>query len=80
MKTNNRFEINDLIDDAVNNAVARRNEALLSLSDEEAQNVTGGGTSPTVLGVVIDPIPPIVHGIIIHGIILGIVIDPPTQA
>jgi hypothetical protein len=39
---NHRLEINDLIDSAVNNAVARRNEALVSVSDEEAKNVSGG--------------------------------------
>ncbi len=39
---NHRLEINDLIDSAVNNAVARRHEALASVSDEEAKNVSGG--------------------------------------
>ena len=39
---NHRLEINDLIDSAVNKAVARRNEALASVSDEEAKNVSGG--------------------------------------
>jgi hypothetical protein len=39
---NHRLEINDLIDSAVNNAVARRNESLASVSDEEAKNVSGG--------------------------------------
>jgi hypothetical protein len=39
---NHRLEINDLIDSAVNNAVARRNEALSSVSNEEAKNVSGG--------------------------------------
>ena len=39
---NHRLEINDLIDSAVSNAVARRNEALASVSDEEAKNVSGG--------------------------------------
>jgi len=53
MKTNNRFEINDLIDDAVSNAVARRNdnnETLLAVGDEESEKVTGGSLSPIVLG------------------------------
>jgi len=44
---NHRLEINDLIDSAVNNAVARRNEALASVSDEEAKNVSGGMKSKT---------------------------------
>jgi hypothetical protein len=39
---NHRLEINDLIDSAVNNAVARREEALASVSNEEAKNVSGG--------------------------------------
>ncbi|MBS9388724.1 MAG: hypothetical protein HEQ33_07440 [Dolichospermum sp. WA123] len=39
---NHRLEINDLIDSAVNDAVSRRNEALASVSNEEAKNVSGG--------------------------------------
>ncbi|MEH2141009.1 hypothetical protein [Nostoc sp.] len=44
----NHVKINDLIDDAVNSAMARRKqaldseEALLDLSNEEAKNVAGG--------------------------------------
>jgi hypothetical protein len=63
---NHRLEINDLIDSAVNNAVARRDEALASVSNEEAKNVSGGiaiTTSgarlirPIWLGIIIrDPI------------------------
>jgi len=62
METNkkNQFEINDLIDEAVNNAVARRGEALDSvenLSDEEAKNVTGGALiKPVILGLIFPPI------------------------
>lgn len=43
-----QIEINDLIGDAVNNAVARRSqainsdEALLTLSEEETKNLMGG--------------------------------------
>jgi hypothetical protein len=68
METNkkNQFEINDLIDEAVNNAVARRGEALDSvenLSDEEAKNVTGGALiRPIILGIIICP--PITIGLI----------------
>ena len=56
----NQFEINDLIDEAVNNAVARRGEALDSvenLSDEEAKNVTGGSfvKPPIILGRIFWP-------------------------
>jgi hypothetical protein len=62
-KYNSQIEINDLIDDAVKNAVTRRNEALdseealLSMSDEEAKSVAGGASAllpvrscPIILG------------------------------
>jgi len=58
---NHRLEINDLIDSAVNNAVARRNEALASVSDEEAKNVSGG-IALTTSGA--RPIKPIICGMI----------------
>ena len=64
----NQFEINDLIDEAVNNAVARRGEALNSvenLSDEEAKNVTGGAALKSVKPIILGRIwPPITIGII----------------
>ena len=47
-KYNGRFEINDLIGDAVKNATARRNQAidpedaLSALSDEQAGSIAGG--------------------------------------
>ncbi|MEH2319608.1 hypothetical protein [Nostoc sp.] len=44
-KYNGQLEINDLIDDAVKNAVERRNQGLDSedaLSDEEMKSVAGG--------------------------------------
>jgi lactobin A/cerein 7B family class IIb bacteriocin len=44
-------EINDLIEDAVSNALARRNDCLSDMTDEEVKNVAGGVT--TVLGVII---------------------------
>ena len=53
---NHRLEINDLIDSAVNNAVARRKEALASVSNEEAKNVSGGKAAITTSG----KIPPII--------------------
>ena len=70
-KHNSKVEINDLIDDAVNNALARRNEALVDVSNEEAENIAGGlAISPIKLGFV-NPIilgrivcPPITIGII----------------
>jgi hypothetical protein len=51
-KSHQQMEINDLIADAVNNAVARRElaateEGLLGLSDEEAASIAGGLTSET---------------------------------
>ncbi|MEH2361984.1 hypothetical protein [Nostoc sp.] len=57
-KYNSQLEINDLIDDAVKNAVTRRNEvldseeALLSMSEEEAKSVAGGvsALTPTIIG------------------------------
>ena len=69
-----RLEINDLIDSAVNNAVARREEALASVSNEEAKNVSGGIAITTTVGRLIRP--PILLGImvkppIITGIITG---------
>ncbi|MDB9467788.1 hypothetical protein [Dolichospermum circinale] len=60
---NHRLEINDLIDSAVNNAVARRNEALASVSDEEAKNVSGGIAITTSVPRFIKPI---ICGIIIR--------------
>jgi flagellar biosynthesis regulator FlaF len=58
-KHNSQVEINDLIDDAVNNALARRKEALgsedalLAVSDEEAKNIAGGiaATDYTTTGI-----------------------------
>ena len=58
-----QVEINDVIGDAVKNAVARRQEALDSeiawsaLSDEEANSIVGGASlqptlQPTTIGLV----------------------------
>jgi hypothetical protein len=59
---NHQLEINDLIDETVNNAVARRNDALdttENLSDEETKNITGGASLsirfPIVLGIIYYP-------------------------
>lgn len=57
-----QVEINDLIDDAVNNAVFRRKEiidsedALSTLSDREAGSIAGGVT--VAGGVIRHPFPP----------------------
>ncbi|MDF5708073.1 MAG: hypothetical protein PUP90_10435 [Nostoc sp. S4] len=62
--SNIRLEINNLIDDAVSNAVARRNlgedseDALLNLSDEETANVEGGIASVSLVRI------PIICGLI----------------
>lgn len=71
---NNPIEINDLIDDAVKNAAARRNEALnskeglLSISDEEAKSVAGGTWCV-----------PVIHGVIIKPpLTIGVVVLPPN--
>lgn len=57
-----QVEINDLIDDAVKNSVARRNQAmdladsLLNLSCEQAGSITGGQESkPIAMGRVDRP-------------------------
>lgn len=63
-KYHSQIEVNDLIDDAVKNAVTRRNEvldseaALLSMSDEEAKSVSGGESKlvPIILGKIFIPI------------------------
>jgi hypothetical protein len=87
-KHNNQVEIHDLIDDAINHALVRRNEALLPLNDEEAKSISGGTTSllPVVKDVVIKlpqptPCPPIItYGLIIKTpITIGLVIDPKFQ-
>ena len=71
---NHRLEINDLIDSAVNNAVARRNEALASVSDEEAKNVSGGIALTTSGARLIKPIR---WGIIIRKpITIGLIASP----
>jgi hypothetical protein len=76
METNRRFnnlEIGDLIDAAVNDAVARRNqaieseEALLDVSNEEAHNVAGGALAQ-----------PVIAGMICKPIIFGRIAYPPT--
>ncbi|GAX36782.1 hypothetical protein [Nodularia sp. NIES-3585] len=71
-----QFEINDLIDDAVNNAVERRNQALdadsdlSGLSEEEAANISGGQVTTKIAIAGYRPIcPPIT---------LGIIYIPPT--
>ncbi|MEH1848332.1 MAG: hypothetical protein V7L25_25980 [Nostoc sp.] len=59
-KYQSQLKINDLIDDAVKNAVERRNrgldseDALLALSDTEATNVVGGISFPitTTTGII----------------------------
>ncbi|MGH2414918.1 MAG: hypothetical protein ACRDEA_14750 [Microcystaceae cyanobacterium] len=77
---NGKFEINDLIDDAVKNAVARRSQvidsedALSVLPEKEAQSVVGGLTttskstsSPVITGKIATPkavCPPITVGLI----------------
>jgi hypothetical protein len=55
MKANNRFAINDLIDNAVSNAVARRNEALSTVSNEESEKVIGGSIGVITSGIISNP-------------------------
>ncbi|MFN6518643.1 MAG: hypothetical protein RMY29_029715 [Nostoc sp. CreGUA01] len=60
--SNIRLEINNLIDDAVNNAVARRNlaedseDALVTLSNDETANIAGGFANLTSVSFVKVPI------------------------
>jgi hypothetical protein len=71
-KANQQMEINDLIADAVTNAVTRRQlleteEALLGLSEEESAGIMGGLTSQitdTELKKIDLLCPPIVLGLI----------------
>ncbi len=55
-----QVKINDLIDDAVNNAMARRHQAidsqdaLSALSDEETRNIVGLGGRPILLKIELD--------------------------
>ncbi len=71
---NSQIEINNLIDDAVNNALARRNQGLDSedalsiVSDEETKNVAGGLASVKTIGLIAKP-PIIIGRIITTGII-----------
>ncbi|WP_414530576.1 hypothetical protein [Nodularia chucula] len=70
-----QFEINDLIGDAVNNAVERRNQALdadsalSGLSEEEAANISGGQVKKLAIAGYRPIFPPIT---------LGIIYIPPT--
>lgn len=88
-RKSNQVEINDLIDDAVNNAIKRRGatdspDDFLALSDQEATRVAGG-LQPTIHGVIINPNPPVIHGVIINPnppeppLINGIIIRPEPQ-
>jgi hypothetical protein len=60
-KHNSHLQVNDLIDDAVNQALARRqqavdtNDALLAVSDEEQNSISGGiAIKPAItLGIII---------------------------
>jgi hypothetical protein len=75
MERKRTIDITDLIEQAVENAIARRNnslhsEAPLSLSDEEAANLVGGLVLPG-LKPVYQPIKP--------SVTVGIIAPPPDQ-
>ena len=80
---NNQSEIYDLIDEAVNNALARRNqvqdasEGLSSLSDEEAANIVGG-TQPAIAGF--KPVRPVPSKPVCPPLIVGLVATDYTKA
>ena len=63
-KHRSQLEINDLIGDAVNNAVARRSQIdseLSALSDERAKSITGG----RMIEVLKPIFPPVVAGMMV---------------
>ncbi|MBG1267515.1 hypothetical protein [Nostoc sp. WHI] len=67
---NGQIQIDDLINDAVENALARRNQALDSedvLSNEEMKNVVGG------ISIIK---PPLISGIIVCPTTIGLVAYP----
>jgi hypothetical protein len=69
------LEINDLIDDAVSNAIARRSELVGledTLSDEESASIAGGIAEIPVIGVLDLPI-------IITTTTVGIIDRPPIR-
>lgn len=73
---NNQIEINDLIDAAISDALARRGinqENLSDLSDEDTTSVTGGINSVAIAGYL--PIKPI-RPPFIPPIVLGIILKP----
>ncbi|MBW4629470.1 MAG: hypothetical protein KME49_29140 [Brasilonema octagenarum HA4186-MV1] len=86
---NGRFEINDLIDDAVKNAVERRSQvidsedALLVLAETEAQSILGGAVAelskssiclPIITGKIAVPQP--TPKPVCPPIVLGIMVAP----
>lgn len=82
--SNNQIEINDLIDAAVSDAIARRSanyEALPELSTEDAENITGGIQSIAIAKPIAiagyKPIrPPIIIKPIWPPIIVGLIVPP----
>ncbi|WP_236145105.1 hypothetical protein [Nostoc sp. CMAA1605] len=84
METNNRnfknqIEINDLIDAAVSDALARRSgndDNLSDLSGEDADHVTGGIASLTIAGYKPIPICPPIIKPICPPIIVGLIAPP----
>ncbi|MFN6526295.1 hypothetical protein [Nostoc sp. ChiSLP03a] len=79
-----QLDISNLIDNAVNNAVARRNlaedseDALLILSDEAMANITGGLTSAASISLVKGPF--VAGGIFVREpITCGIIAQDPNS-
>lgn len=74
-KSNRQIQINDLIDDAINNAIARRQDGLSELTDEQAGDIAGGLASastkiinPGIITVGIIALPPTTMGLIANPI------------
>jgi flavin-binding protein dodecin len=74
-KSNRKIQITDLIDDAINNAIARRQDGLSELTDEQAGDIAGGlaSASTTIIkpgitvGIIALP-QPTTMGLIAHPI------------
>ncbi|QFS51380.1 hypothetical protein [Nostoc sphaeroides] len=77
-RSQSKIEINDLIGDAVNNALARRYESFSVILPEEEKNIVGGSLPchlPLINGVIIKHDPPYIPDTTIkppciHGVLL----------
>ncbi|AFY31646.1 hypothetical protein [Calothrix sp. PCC 7507] len=66
-KYKSQIQINDLIDDAINNAITRRQEGLSELSNEQVGDITGGlasGVNPSATVGIISVLQPATTGLV----------------